>query len=181
MSEANKTQVGGTHYKGVTIEHWDYCWMYKFDFFQYQITKYVQRWRQKGGIQDLEKAQHFLTKYIETIKAEEAAKEIVPLPSDLPKDPAEFMQYVKPDGWVGFTYEGSDAEGFHFRCKRCLLRLNPLKQYQPPWDVHDPTVCKPIAEQMFEQVNREPQGTSWVEPSQVIGQPPPGALQPPVE
>lgn len=63
---ANDRQVGGTHYKkkGGT-QHWDYATEKKFDFFQYQITKYVERWRDKNGVQDLEKALHFLEKYIE--------------------------------------------------------------------------------------------------------------------
>ena len=64
--KANQRQVGGSHYKkeGVT-EHWDVVVQHKMDYFQGQITKYVMRWREKGGVQDLKKAQHFLEKYIE--------------------------------------------------------------------------------------------------------------------
>lgn len=63
---ANSRQVGGTHYKEVgRVEHWDIVWQWKLDYYQGQITKYVMRWRAKGGIADLEKAQHFLDKYIE--------------------------------------------------------------------------------------------------------------------
>jgi hypothetical protein len=61
---ANKTQVGGTHYK-TRIEHWDYVEANNLDYFQGQITKYVARWKDKGGLNDLRKAQHFLEKYIE--------------------------------------------------------------------------------------------------------------------
>jgi hypothetical protein len=43
------------------------------DYFQGQITKYLFRWRQKGGVRDLEKARHFLDKYIETAEKREAA------------------------------------------------------------------------------------------------------------
>lgn len=70
MSQANKRQVGGTHYKkmrGVT-EHWDIVVQHELDYFQGQITKYVMRWRDKGGVADLEKARHFLDKYIEINK-----------------------------------------------------------------------------------------------------------------
>jgi hypothetical protein len=64
----NDRQVGGAHYKS-KIQHWDYVLANELDYFQGQITKYVTRWRQKGGIQDLEKARHFLDKYIEAVRA----------------------------------------------------------------------------------------------------------------
>jgi hypothetical protein len=32
------------------------------------ITKYVMRWKLKGGMEDLEKAAHFLEKYMELNK-----------------------------------------------------------------------------------------------------------------
>jgi len=52
------------------LQHWDIVAHFKLDYFQGQITKYVMRWRDKGGIQDLEKAAHFLEKYIEICKAD---------------------------------------------------------------------------------------------------------------
>ncbi len=62
---ANDQQVGGEHYKRQKIQHWDYVAANDLDYFQGQITKYVSRWKEKGGIEDLEKARHFLDKYIE--------------------------------------------------------------------------------------------------------------------
>lgn len=74
-SRANDRQVGGTHYKGEgKVEHWDIVAQWGLDYFQGQITKYVMRWRAKGGIQDLEKARHFLDKYIELEKAKVEAE-----------------------------------------------------------------------------------------------------------
>jgi hypothetical protein len=67
---ANERQVGGEHYKTGGLEHWDIVARFKLDYFQGQITKYVMRWRRKNGIQDLEKARHFLDKYIELARAE---------------------------------------------------------------------------------------------------------------
>jgi len=69
MSKVNDKQVGGDHYKckGKT-EHWDFAAEHNYDYFQGAITKYVHRWRNKGGIQDLEKALHYLEKYIEVEK-----------------------------------------------------------------------------------------------------------------
>lgn len=67
MNEANKTQVGGLHYKtdAGMEEHWDRVHRLGLDYFQGQITKYVERCWKKNGLQDLQKAQHFLQKYIE--------------------------------------------------------------------------------------------------------------------
>jgi hypothetical protein len=65
---ANERQVGGTHYKTGGEEHWDRVHRLGLDYFQGQITKYVERWKLKNGIQDLEKARHFLDKYIELEK-----------------------------------------------------------------------------------------------------------------
>lgn len=65
---ANDKQVGGSHYKKGGEEHWDRAWRLRYDPFQYIITKWIERWREKGGIQDLEKAQHALEKYIEIVR-----------------------------------------------------------------------------------------------------------------
>ena len=64
---ANKKQVGGTHYKKGGEEHWDRAWRLKYDPFQYIITKWVERWRDKGGLEDLLKARHAIEKYIEVV------------------------------------------------------------------------------------------------------------------
>lgn len=66
--KANDRQVGGEHYKS-SIQHWDYVIANDLDYFQAQITKYVTRWKKKDGIEALEKARHFLDKYIEVERA----------------------------------------------------------------------------------------------------------------
>jgi len=71
---ANDSQVGGEHYKLRTIEHWDFAWAQNMDYFQGQITKYVCRWREKNGLEDLYKAHHFLEKYIELIEENQKSK-----------------------------------------------------------------------------------------------------------
>jgi hypothetical protein len=68
---ANDRQVGGAHYRdgvgkcphcGEEIQHWD---LYAhFPYLVGQITKYVTR--EKNGVEDLQKALHFLQKYAET-------------------------------------------------------------------------------------------------------------------
>ncbi len=67
---ANDKQVGGGHYGGGKVQHWDFVWAEELDYFQGQITKYIIRWKKKNGLQDLKKAQHFLDKYIELVEAD---------------------------------------------------------------------------------------------------------------
>ena len=73
MANENDTQIGGGHYKMPGHEeHWDRAWRLEYDCYQYIITKWVERWKKKGGIEDLRKARHALDKYIATAEAEEA-------------------------------------------------------------------------------------------------------------
>lgn len=66
---ANQRQVGGAHYGLGRLQHWDIVSMFDLDYFQGQITKYVMRFRKKNGVEDLEKAGHFLEKLLELEKA----------------------------------------------------------------------------------------------------------------
>jgi hypothetical protein len=58
-------QVGGDHYKDRAIQPAEFIYANKLDFFQGNVVKYVTRWRDKGGVADLEKAKHYLEMYIE--------------------------------------------------------------------------------------------------------------------
>ena len=69
--KANAIQIGGDHYKNGGEEHWDRAWRLKYDPFQYIITKWVERWKKKGGLEDLRKARHALDKYIELVEAKQ--------------------------------------------------------------------------------------------------------------
>lgn len=64
---ANERQIGGAHYK-TSYEHWDLCVMVPLGYLEGVVTKYVTRWRKKNGIQDLEKAMHYLDKLMEVNK-----------------------------------------------------------------------------------------------------------------
>ena len=63
--EANSTQVGGQHYKSKAIQPWDYIASNGMGYLEGNVVKYVSRWRDKGGVEDLKKAMHYLTKLIE--------------------------------------------------------------------------------------------------------------------
>lgn len=68
MSKANQTQVAGTHYRN-DDQHWDLAAELELGYFEGQITKYITRHRRKKGLEDVQKAQHFLTKLIELAQA----------------------------------------------------------------------------------------------------------------
>ena len=59
------TQVGGDHYKDMAIQPMVYSMANKMDACQHTIIKYVSRFRDKGGIADLEKAKHVIDMLIE--------------------------------------------------------------------------------------------------------------------
>ena len=58
-------QTGGTHYKGLPIQPVEYIHANGIGFFEGNVIKYVTRWREKGGVQDLEKARHYIDLLIE--------------------------------------------------------------------------------------------------------------------
>lgn len=68
---ANESQVGGTHYKGKGIEPWDYIASNNLGFFEGNAIKYLSRWKEKGGIDDLKKAKHYIDKLIEMESSKE--------------------------------------------------------------------------------------------------------------
>jgi len=76
--KANDTQVAGTHY-AAPVQHWDMVVMHELNYFEGQITKYVMRARKKNGLQDLQKAQHFINKYLEVYAQMYPAKVSNPL------------------------------------------------------------------------------------------------------
>ena len=63
---ANEQQVGGAHYAIKAIQPWDFIIANNLGYLEGNIVKYVSRWKDKGGIEDLKKAQHYLQKLIET-------------------------------------------------------------------------------------------------------------------
>ena len=89
---ANSTQVGGSHYqgdaerakrmnvalkilRGETLQHWDIVYIMGWDYFQGQVTRYVDRYRKKSGAQDLAKARHVIDKMLELLAGEGAVEE----------------------------------------------------------------------------------------------------------
>lgn len=72
---ANDIQVGGEHYKYKAIQPWDFISSNNIPFLEGSAIKYLTRWRDKGGIEDLKKAQHYVQKAIEVAEARVAQGE----------------------------------------------------------------------------------------------------------
>ncbi|RPJ29890.1 MAG: DUF3310 domain-containing protein [Verrucomicrobiaceae bacterium] len=58
-------QIGGNHYTKLAIQPWEVIENNEMGFFDGNALKYLMRFRDKGGVQDLEKARHYLDKLIE--------------------------------------------------------------------------------------------------------------------
>jgi hypothetical protein len=54
------TQIGGSHYKEFKIQPVEFCYINNIPYLEATAIKYLCRWRKKGGVQDLEKAKHFI-------------------------------------------------------------------------------------------------------------------------
>lgn len=65
VQEANTVQIGGNHYRDKPIQPWDYISANKLGYFEGNVVKYVTRYKERGGVVDLEKAKHYLQKLIE--------------------------------------------------------------------------------------------------------------------
>jgi len=68
-------QIGGNHYQK-EIQPWDAmeAWMSHEAFVGYlqgNVIKYISRWKDKGGVQDIRKAQHYLEKMINILEQDE--------------------------------------------------------------------------------------------------------------
>lgn len=62
---ANDRQEGGDHYHEKIIQPWDAIIAWGLGFLDGNAVKYLARWRNKGGIEDLKKARHYIDKLIE--------------------------------------------------------------------------------------------------------------------
>lgn len=70
QEDSSSKQIGGDHYAKHTVSPWDVYsdWFGKAEMRGYLlgcIVKYIVRYRDKGGILDLEKAKHVLDRLIE--------------------------------------------------------------------------------------------------------------------
>lgn len=59
-SDPTHVQVGGDHYAKMAIQPEEYIDENNIGFHEGCVIKYVSRWKDKGGLEDLRKARHFL-------------------------------------------------------------------------------------------------------------------------
>lgn len=64
---ALQRQEGGKHYKGFVIQPVEFLLASGYDFCLASAVKYLSRWREKNGIEDLRKAVHFIQLRVELI------------------------------------------------------------------------------------------------------------------
>lgn len=58
-------QVAGNHYKDMPIQPAEYIYANALGYFEGNVIKYVSRWRKKNGLDDLNKAKHYIDLLIE--------------------------------------------------------------------------------------------------------------------
>ena len=63
--KATSKQVGGDHYVKLRISPWEVIEANDLDYFQGNVIKYVMRYKDKNGIEDLRKAKHYIEYMIE--------------------------------------------------------------------------------------------------------------------
>lgn len=121
---ANDTQIGGNHYKATdeqlsrakccglpkVPEPWDFSYIRGHNNLQTGIIKYVDRYNHKRGLEDLEKAKHYLEKLIEIEKAKK------PMPV---KDAIAYIQNLKNPGLLS-------AEDVKALIDRAVVQHHPV-------------------------------------------------------
>jgi hypothetical protein len=63
--KASETQEGGDHYKKYEIQPTEFIHKNSLNFIQGNIIKYLIRYKDKNGLQDLKKAKHYIDLLIE--------------------------------------------------------------------------------------------------------------------
>ena len=58
--KASDNQIGGEHYKNMAIQPSEYIYRNNLNWLQGNVIKYVTRFKQKNGVQDIDKAIHYL-------------------------------------------------------------------------------------------------------------------------
>lgn len=66
----DEKQVGGDHYKRRKITPWEIIDVYDLDFYAGNALKYLLRAKDKNGVEDLKKAQHYVEKLISKLEAQ---------------------------------------------------------------------------------------------------------------
>lgn len=75
---ALEEQIGGNHYKDFKIQPVEFIHGNKVPYLEGNIIKYIIRHKSKNGVQDLEKAKHYLEILIQLEYGTDSSKEVLP-------------------------------------------------------------------------------------------------------
>jgi hypothetical protein len=65
MTTVLDRQIGGGHYKKYSIQPVEFIMENNLDYCQANVIKYITRFRDKNGVEDLRKAKHYVEMLIE--------------------------------------------------------------------------------------------------------------------
>ena len=68
---AIQKQVGGSHYNRYTIQPVDFIIANDLDWCEGNAIKYITRWKDKNGVEDIKKAIHYLEILLERVQNDE--------------------------------------------------------------------------------------------------------------
>ena len=71
MSAANEKQVGGDHYSKMAIQPLEFIYRNQIGGVESIALRYILRWRDKNGVEDLRKAIHTLEFLVELVEREQ--------------------------------------------------------------------------------------------------------------
>lgn len=71
QQKATERQVGGSHYKDLPIQPGKYIRTNGLGWYEGNIVKYITRYKQKGGRQDIEKVIHYAQLILEELDERE--------------------------------------------------------------------------------------------------------------
>lgn len=107
MVKANDLQHGGTHYKQFKgLEPWDVITYWGLGYLDGTALKYIARWKHKNGIEDLNKAIHFLQKAVEVETARRTTGTV-----EYPTDVANVHHTSSRDAAVERLCDVCDVDG----------------------------------------------------------------------
>lgn len=75
MAKSLDIQVGGNHYKGLKMQPAELIAELGLDFFSGNVLKYVSRYKNKGGVEDLRKAEHYVMLKMDLLPEEKSVRE----------------------------------------------------------------------------------------------------------
>jgi len=94
--KASERQEGGSHYKSMAIQPGEFIRKNGLGWYEGNAIKYICRYKQKGGIQDIKKAIHYLELILEETEDVSGSNPDLPFeqPTSLSTDARYSTNYV---------------------------------------------------------------------------------------